>query len=453
MTVSDFASKIKAKYPQYNTLSDQELTQKMLTKYPQYKSQVQITPEDKLTGTAKTITGITQGVGGALNSLGLGALSDIGQALPAAQIAQKATGINPMESSQLVQQKAQHPVQNAVQDVAGAASWLLPEGKVVEGAGLAGKLLNLGGRSVMGGLQGGLQALSQPGANTQSVEQGAATGAVANPLLSGAGSLLTKGLPSYLGARAYGKAGWKLPDVIQAEKQYGTSDLKSMRSIILDKSKDVQFDKNDIMDKIKQLSQDSSWIGTPGLSKIVQGSIKKGTKYKEIGLLKDIEENVNQSNDFFEVYSRLKNMAYPKGNSSSDYRLANFMKSAAHMVRESMIQGSKNPDETRHVMDMYAAQSAINAAKSGKNTNEVVNKIEKFLPEGESGLGVIGMIASVPGLHTIAPLLLADALISNKFVAPKLAGGLINMGSSSIAPLIRKLGVSSAVAANNQQSQ
>lgn len=40
VSVQEFASKIKQKYPQYSNIDDNTLTQKMLDKYPQYRSQV-----------------------------------------------------------------------------------------------------------------------------------------------------------------------------------------------------------------------------------------------------------------------------------------------------------------------------------------------------------------------------------------------------------------------------
>lgn len=42
MNESEFASKVKAKYPEYAQLSDSELTQKVIAKYPEYKEHVQM---------------------------------------------------------------------------------------------------------------------------------------------------------------------------------------------------------------------------------------------------------------------------------------------------------------------------------------------------------------------------------------------------------------------------
>lgn len=52
MTEEEFAKKIKAKYPQYSSLSDKDLTKKVLKKYPTYESQVERKP-----GVVKKILG------------------------------------------------------------------------------------------------------------------------------------------------------------------------------------------------------------------------------------------------------------------------------------------------------------------------------------------------------------------------------------------------------------
>ena len=45
--VKEFAAKIKAKYPDYNSIDDSTLVQKILDKYPTYKDQVDLTPQKK----------------------------------------------------------------------------------------------------------------------------------------------------------------------------------------------------------------------------------------------------------------------------------------------------------------------------------------------------------------------------------------------------------------------
>lgn len=124
MNVQDFAGKIKAKYPQYNSLSDQELTNKVIAKYPQYKSQVQVTPEDKLTGVAKGITNVTQNIGGFAKDVGLGGPVDLVAHSGPAEAVQHATGVNPLLNSQTLQQEQQQPLQNIAGDVGGAAATL-----------------------------------------------------------------------------------------------------------------------------------------------------------------------------------------------------------------------------------------------------------------------------------------------------------------------------------------
>lgn len=212
MNVSDFAGKIKAKYPQYNNLSDYDLTQKMLAKYPQYKSQVQVTPEDKVTGLPKALLDVSQGAGDAARSVGLGIAPDmIASSGPMQQI-QKLTGINPMlkssEQNRLTQSKIGNsaaPTLGAVgQDLAGAVSWMLPAGKLVQGAkaaipaldsGVAGIVTSLLGHGATGAARGELYGMSQ-GKNPIEALPSAGVGAVAEPLLAGAKAalpFLTKG--------------------------------------------------------------------------------------------------------------------------------------------------------------------------------------------------------------------------------------------------------------------
>ncbi len=40
LTVSEFAAKIKAKYPEYKDIDDLELSRKIVDKYPEYESLV-----------------------------------------------------------------------------------------------------------------------------------------------------------------------------------------------------------------------------------------------------------------------------------------------------------------------------------------------------------------------------------------------------------------------------
>jgi hypothetical protein len=61
--VSEFASKIKKKYPDYQNVPDAELVQKIINKYPEYKEQVDLTPEPekkKESGTLPSSNGQSQ---------------------------------------------------------------------------------------------------------------------------------------------------------------------------------------------------------------------------------------------------------------------------------------------------------------------------------------------------------------------------------------------------------
>lgn len=79
------------------------------------------TPEDKLTGATKMLTGIGQNVGGFAKDIGLGGAVDLVAHSGPAQAVQNATGVNPLLNSQTLQQESQQPVQNALGDVGSAA--------------------------------------------------------------------------------------------------------------------------------------------------------------------------------------------------------------------------------------------------------------------------------------------------------------------------------------------
>lgn len=76
LTLEQFGKTIKAKYPQYNDVSDAELGQRMISKYPQYKDMVSETPKkdllSKATDIATTIFPGTRAIG---ESLGTAALN------------------------------------------------------------------------------------------------------------------------------------------------------------------------------------------------------------------------------------------------------------------------------------------------------------------------------------------------------------------------------------------
>ncbi len=74
MTSDEFAGKIKQKYPEYQSLSNQDLTSKMLAKYPQYQSQVQTDP----------MAGFESGASSVMRGLGLGAVPNAISALTTA---------------------------------------------------------------------------------------------------------------------------------------------------------------------------------------------------------------------------------------------------------------------------------------------------------------------------------------------------------------------------------
>lgn len=416
------------------------------------------------------------GVSGVLRSLGLGILPDAGAAainipnfvqhgIPGMMGHKKALDTykqnyrkNPLANQGLLDKAENRDLAGVGghlgQDAVGAASWMVPATKVIKGAGWASKAGNLG---IQGSAQGGMQAMSQEEASPGSVGIGALTGGLANPAFAGAGNVVTKQLPKYFGIRAYGKAGAQLPEVLNAQRKFGTEDLKGVKNYILESSRKT-ITKDDLVKPILNLADQEEWVGTPGLSeKAMTGSHTTGRRLVETGALKKIQEQLREATDAFDFYSRLKNMAYAKGISAADNRLASFMRSAAHHVREQIINSTENPEATRHAMDMYAAQTAINAAKNEKNTNAIVRVMERIIPFGEGGLGAIGIIATIPAFSHVAPILLADALLSNKIVAPKIASGLVNMGQAAektgISNVLRRLGAGAIVAGSSPQQE
>jgi hypothetical protein len=179
-----------------------------MDKVVQQKKQPQ-TPEDKVTGMGKTVLNTTQGIGGFLNSIGLGGAVDIAANTPVAQEIQSASGVNPLENSQLMKDKMKNPLLSGAQDVVGAASWMVPETKALQAVPMVGKTLNAAravpyvGKAVnpllnvaKGAMQGGLQNASQQGATPDSIMNSAEMGGFENPLLSLGGKLATKGFQS-----------------------------------------------------------------------------------------------------------------------------------------------------------------------------------------------------------------------------------------------------------------
>lgn len=407
---------------------------------------------------------IIQNILGGARSLGLGAIQDIlaptylaGQEIAhgqnptvigggqanAQQLNQYAQS-NPFATKDQLQQMG--GAKQVGQDVAGAASWAVPEAKAAEVANpLLRMLSGVATKGVQGGIQGGLYATSQG----QNPIQGAVTGAVVNPALAGAGNLLTDALPRYIGLRNYGADGKMLPEVVKAENAAAANGqtLKDARAQSL--STLPPFDINapqgspqnrfDLLDKIKNLASQPEWVGTPGLAEIKKGT--KGSFPQQTGILSDIQSAIQNSNDPFEAYSRLKNMAYSQENSSAGNRLSNFLKSAAAITREHVINASDNPSETRKAMDMYATQTAFK--KSAQNP------IQGGVGE-LTGVGILGGLGAIlPALSSItgpvAGIGALDTALTNKFTGPATARGLVNIGQSAtnngVEDILRKLGV------------
>lgn len=207
-TLQQFGATIKAKYPQYNDISDQDLGSKMLTKYPQYNDMVDQNDAMKY-GQQKS----SQGMSDTLRSVGLGFLpdtladiTDIGTATKGALTGTNgfANGYNnPFRSeANLTKTRNQQDLSGFSQNVAGntasIASMAIPGLDVVPGAGIANTAIN---KAITGGVrgalyEGGRELSNDQGINPGQVGAGAAGGAILEPLMAA----LNSGMLSKAGA-------------------------------------------------------------------------------------------------------------------------------------------------------------------------------------------------------------------------------------------------------------
>lgn len=310
---------------------------------------------------------------------------------------------------------------------------------------LPGILPTTANLAASGGAVGGLQAFSQRSATPNSVLAGTIAGAVTNPLLYGTGKLITDVLPRYLGFRAYGQAGKSLPEVVKARKEAGDLSLKEVRDMALSQSKGT-VKKQEVVDMIEDLAKQDQWIGTPGLKE----TVRRGNRVVETGALSDIKAAFRQSEDLPDFYFRLKNMAYPVSDSPASGRLAGFMRSAASNVREYLISHSDDPELVRNAMDLYAAETAMNrgTAIASNGGLRQLNDVIAGSPSQVGEAGLAGLLSVLPGLQGLAPIALADAALTNRYVGPRIASKLVNASESNtmniLAPLLQRLGVNLA---------
>lgn len=215
MSVDDFAGKIKAQYPQYASLDNQTLTQKILTKYPQYQSAVQQPSQgggllQGLVDYGLPIAGtIGGGLAGAAAGLGIGSIP--GGAVGAAGGA--VAGQSLAEAiDQFMGWKKYTPAEAIVGPLLTGAATLATGGA----AEALGPLEGLAGVAARTATQGGIGAAygaanaSLTGGN---VKQGALAGGLAGGALQGAGETLSSlvgktaggGVPSLLANEALPK--------------------------------------------------------------------------------------------------------------------------------------------------------------------------------------------------------------------------------------------------------
>lgn len=198
-TSSEFARSIKAKYPQYQSMDDSLLTQKVLQKYPQYQSKITEPKKDGLIKSAvkgfiRPAVNVARDVGGGLYSGGAAI----------AEIAQRLT-VDPQNKSKTFDKEFDRGMSIATpkgreallgQDIipskqiglgaqrgAGVASYLVPGGKTLKAA--AG----------LGAASGALYGASEGdniGQVAKNIAGGTLGGGVGGVVAKGAGQALTK---------------------------------------------------------------------------------------------------------------------------------------------------------------------------------------------------------------------------------------------------------------------
>lgn len=474
-TLQQFGQSIKSKYPEYNDISDEELGTKMLSKYPQYADMVQDSGSilqkqksqlrnDKLDQGAieSAIDMGGHGVydipvaGGVLRALTHPFVKAAelagqagGEALTAATGGTEAPQIASPDTLRTIggYDKPRSVSGTALQgtkDIAalipyllgmGANSGLATKAPLVGGAisklpGIAPQIANL---AASGGLAQGLNSFSQPNSTVGSTLTGAAIGAVANPAMAGAQNLLTDKLPRYLGMRAYGNAGTHLPEVREAEKAAEASGqtLKEVRQQVLSENGTGSVNKADIRGMVEDLANEEQWTGTPGVKDAI----------------KDIKKDISTSDTLFDIYNKIKNRAYAGPINEND-KVDKFLVALSGQMREHLINSSDNPNLVRTAMDNYANQTAMGKGLPSLGST-ALNKINDQLQGAGPEAGILAALGVIAPSLLSGPaglLLGGEAALSNKFVGPKLAGGLLKGGemaanNPAITDILQRLGV------------
>lgn len=156
-SATEFAERIKRKYPQYAGMDDRELAEKVVAKYPQYKDQVRFDDDGAFMnfaqGIGKSAVGLLQGVG----SLGRGIQRGIASGVEAATGIDTSGALGTNSPFDRDSEAGQRLSEIAAADATGekvgkfagdVASFAVPGGaaaKATRGAGLVRKMVALGG--------------------------------------------------------------------------------------------------------------------------------------------------------------------------------------------------------------------------------------------------------------------------------------------------------------------
>lgn len=198
-------------------------------------------------------------------------------------------------------------------------------------------------------------------------------------------------------------------------------------------------DRQKLLDSIDSLANSRQWKGTNGVSDLVKHSASSLASPE--GAAPDIKSIIENSSDPFDAYSQIKNYADSLGayNDKKTGKLTDFLKSAAHTIRESVISSTDNPAATRDAMDNYAAQTSM--------LSGVQNKAGSYATKmGGFGEGGLALAASLSPAHGLTVPLLLDSILSNPATGPAIGRGLVNTGNkvqqSGLNNLLTRLGIS-----------
>lgn len=441
-TVSEFAARIKEKYPQYASVDDSALAKRIVEKYPQYANQVDF-GQSQQTGYVPPLSpeqqaaNIEKAKQDAVRSLPVGErfTAGVGKGLMdtftgIGQLATKATdavGITDGANKKLTDwysgerqaynEGTKGDIASRVGEVAGnvAIGAAIPGG----GAGLVGKAgLKIGGRiggalasklgsaAISSGIEGAALGASQFAGEGESRLQNTALGGAAGAVLPIAGKAVVAG--GKLVNKALGKAAQELSGVSEeALRKYGTGLGQGAQDIrqaagtqheigqklvkMLD-NLDEYLPEKDIVDKALETMPPvnvSSTIAT--LEKAKTGGVLKSSREvndKISGIIQDLTGAADETGNipavaYREIRKELDQLAGDAFGKESN-KLITAVKMARHQMADDLVktaEASGNPEYTQAMADMATKIKAADNLKSflGKSAQTREARAESFV--------------------------------------------------------------------------